>query len=85
MFIEAGDYLEQKRNLTIFVTDEILRSLREKVDKAEWKTYGNAAIVNAFYDSVSNSISKFRQVFRYFISTIARVLYSCIFFIYAIC
>lgn len=56
LFIENGDYLEQKRNLTIFVTDEILRSLREKVDKAEWKTYGNAAIVNAFYDSVSNSI-----------------------------
>lgn len=36
--------------------------LREQVEKSDWKTYAAAAVVNAFYSSVDNAISKLNSV-----------------------
>lgn len=46
------------RNLTIFGTNYSFRRLREKVNKNDWKNHGAAAVVNAFYSPLENSIRK---------------------------
>jgi len=54
--ISSGQLLWNMRNLTIFGTDYSFRRLREKVNKNDWKNWGAAAVVNAFYSPLDNSI-----------------------------
>ncbi|XP_069975809.1 neprilysin-2-like isoform X2 [Penaeus vannamei] len=54
--ISNGDLLENMRNLTIFGTNYSFKKLREKIDKKDWKNHGAAAVVNAFYSPLENSI-----------------------------
>ncbi|XP_018009279.1 neprilysin-2 isoform X2 [Hyalella azteca] len=54
--ISDGELLSNMRNLTIFGTDYSFKRLREKVDKNDWKKHGAAAVVNAFYSPLENSI-----------------------------
>lgn len=54
--ISDGELLENMRNLTIFGTDYSFKRLREKVDKKDWRNHGAAAVVNAYYSPLENSI-----------------------------
>ncbi|XP_050738565.1 neprilysin-2-like isoform X4 [Eriocheir sinensis] len=54
--ISSGDLLENMRNMTIFGTDYSFKRLREKVNKKDWKNHGAAAVVNAYYSPLENSI-----------------------------
>uniref|UniRef100_A0A2P2HZF3 Neprilysin-like n=2 Tax=Hirondellea gigas TaxID=1518452 RepID=A0A2P2HZF3_9CRUS len=54
--ISSGELLSNMRNLTIFGTNYSFRRLREKVNKNDWKSHGAAAVVNAFYSPLENSI-----------------------------
>ncbi|CAL4153530.1 unnamed protein product [Meganyctiphanes norvegica] len=56
LMFTKGDFLQQNRNLTKFVVHSIFKELRDKVKKRDWKKYGMAAIVNAYYDPLSNAI-----------------------------
>lgn len=54
--IEPTNYLESVLNLTRFGTNYSFKQLRKPVNKTDWKSHGNPAIVNAFYSSIENSI-----------------------------
>ncbi|XP_069163087.1 neprilysin-2 isoform X2 [Procambarus clarkii] len=54
--ISGGDLLESMRNLTVFGTNYSFKRLREKIDKKDWRNHGAAAVVNAFYSPLENSI-----------------------------
>ncbi|XP_068217910.1 neprilysin-2 isoform X3 [Palaemon carinicauda] len=54
--ISSGDLLDNMRNLTVFGTDYSFKRLREEIDKKDWKNHGAAAVVNAFYSPLENSI-----------------------------
>ncbi|XP_042232177.1 neprilysin-2-like isoform X3 [Homarus americanus] len=54
--ISSGELLENMRNMTIFGTDYSFKRLREKIDKKDWRNHGSAAVVNAFYSPLENSI-----------------------------
>jgi len=54
--VSAGDLLENMRNLTVFGTNYSFKRLRERVNKKDWKNHGAAAVVNAFYSPLENSI-----------------------------
>ncbi|RXG71041.1 Membrane metallo-endopeptidase-like 1 [Armadillidium vulgare] len=56
LYISDGDLLDNMRNLTIFGTDFSFGELRKKVDKGHWRNHGAAAVVNAFYSPLENSI-----------------------------
>ncbi|KAB7506371.1 Membrane metallo-endopeptidase-like 1, partial [Armadillidium nasatum] len=56
LHISDGDLLDNMRNLTIFGTDFSFGELRKKVDKGHWRNHGAAAVVNAFYSPLENSI-----------------------------
>ncbi|XP_071515798.1 neprilysin-2 isoform X3 [Panulirus ornatus] len=56
LVISSGDLLENMRNLTVFGTNYSFRRLREKIDKKDWRNHGAAAVVNAFYSPLENSI-----------------------------
>ncbi|CAL4119395.1 unnamed protein product [Meganyctiphanes norvegica] len=55
MFTE-GDFLQQYRNLTKFTVHSVIKELRDKVDKRDWRKYAKAAVVNAFYNAITNAI-----------------------------
>ncbi|KAI5709268.1 hypothetical protein M8J76_014310 [Diaphorina citri] len=54
--VEPTNYLEAVLNLTRFGTNYSFSQLRKPVNKTDWKTHGNPAVVNAFYSSIENSI-----------------------------
>lgn len=54
--VETDNYLEAVLNLTRFGTNYSFSQLRKPVNKTDWKSHGNPAIVNAFYSSIENSI-----------------------------
>lgn len=56
LVITNGELLENMRNLTIFGTDYSFKRLRDKVDKKDWRNHGAAAVVNAYYSPLENSI-----------------------------
>ena len=43
-------------NMSKWSTNKSFKKLREKVDKTDWKRHANPAIVNAFYNSIENSM-----------------------------
>ncbi|XP_026684876.1 neprilysin-2-like [Diaphorina citri] len=55
-YVEPTNYLEAVLNLTRFGTNYSFSQLRKPVNKTDWKTHGNPAVVNAFYSSIENSI-----------------------------
>uniref|UniRef100_A0A8D9BV62 Neprilysin-11 n=1 Tax=Cacopsylla melanoneura TaxID=428564 RepID=A0A8D9BV62_9HEMI len=54
--LDTSNYLEAVLNLTKFGTNYSFSQLRKPVNKTDWKSHGNPAIVNAFYSSIENSI-----------------------------
>ncbi|XP_018009276.1 neprilysin-2 [Hyalella azteca] len=55
--ISDGELLSNMRNLTIYSADYSFKRLREVIDKNDWKRHGTAAVVNAYYSRVDNSIN----------------------------
>lgn len=53
---EGADYFESVLQLSKFVCDKNFEKLRMPVNKSDWVTHGRAAVVNAFYNLVENSI-----------------------------
>ncbi|XP_014250818.1 neprilysin-2 isoform X2 [Cimex lectularius] len=51
-----GDYLQAILNLTTFGTNYTLSQLREKINKTDWISHSKAAVVNAYYSPLENSI-----------------------------
>lgn len=54
-------------NLTRFGTDHHFSKLKQPVNKSDWTNHGGAAVVNAFYYNLENSIGKnnfFRILFQ---------------------
>ena len=49
-------------NLTKFGTDYSFAKLREPVNKTDWITHSRPAVVNAFYNSLENSIREYSNV-----------------------
>jgi membrane metallo-endopeptidase-like protein 1 len=54
--ITSGSYLESILNLTLFATEHSLSQLRLPVNKSDWITYGDSAVVNAYYSPNDNSM-----------------------------
>lgn len=53
---ETGDYFGSVLRLAKFGCDKNFEKLRVPVNKSDWVTHGRAAVVNAFYNLVENSI-----------------------------
>jgi len=54
--ISDSDLYQNNRNLNVFWLNYAYRKLREPVDKEDWRRHSRAAVVNAYYSSVENSI-----------------------------
>ncbi|XP_065215808.1 neprilysin-2 isoform X2 [Planococcus citri] len=54
--IDPNEYYMSLLNLTKFGTDYSFSKLREPVNKTDWITHSRPAVVNAFYNSLENSI-----------------------------
>ena len=57
--VNTKSYLENQINIQIFHTLRDLENYRKPVNKSDWITHGNSAVVNAFYNFLENSIRKF--------------------------
>lgn len=53
---ENADYFESVLQLAKFLCDKNFEKLHEPVNKSDWVTHGRAAVVNAFYNLVENSV-----------------------------
>jgi len=53
---ESGDYFGSVLRLAKFGCDRNFEKLHAPVNKSDWVTHGRAAVVNAFYNLVENSI-----------------------------
>lgn len=53
---EDADYFESVLHLAKFLCDKNFEKLHVPVNKSDWVTHGRAAVVNAFYNLVENSI-----------------------------
>lgn len=53
--IDYGSYLKSAFNISLFFTKQYYQSLRDTVNKKDWKDNRNAAIINAYYYLQKNS------------------------------
>ena len=56
--IDENKYFESALNLSKFYTDHEYSKLRKPVNKTDWTNHVETTVVNAFYTSYDNSISK---------------------------
>ncbi|KAI5630567.1 VLP3p-3, transcript variant X1 [Venturia canescens] len=54
--LSGNHYFESVLKVTLFNTEYTLSQLRKPINKTEWLSHGSAAVVNAFYSAVKNSI-----------------------------
>ena len=54
--LKNDSYLKNYLRLRNFIKLYYAKEYRKKIDKADWRTHGGAAMVNAFYDPDENSI-----------------------------
>jgi neprilysin len=52
-------YLESVLNISKFDSQNMLKKLRKPVNKTDWESHANVALVNAFYNPQENSIREF--------------------------
>lgn len=55
-FDDSDDYFKSVLQLAKFMCDKDFEKLHTAVNKSDWVTHGRAAVVNAFYNLVENSI-----------------------------
>ena len=58
LHIDDSHYFENNINMSVFGTNYAFKKLREPIDKNDWRTHGSAAVVNAYYSPIENSISE---------------------------
>lgn len=56
--IDENNYLRSVLNINVFDTNYHFSKLRQPVNRTDWQTHANAAIVSASYYCVENSIGK---------------------------
>jgi len=56
LHIDNESYFENNINMSVFGTNYAFKKLREQIDKNDWRTHGSAAVVNAYYSPIENSI-----------------------------
>lgn len=61
--INDGSYLDTAFNISLFYTKQYYSSLRKLVDKNDWTSKKNTAVVNAYYYSNKNLFGKFLSIY----------------------
>lgn len=56
--VDGAKFLESVLSIQTLATDLVYEKLRMPVNKTDWKTHSNSAVVNAAYSSIENSIRK---------------------------
>lgn len=56
--VDGAKFLESVLSIQTLATDLVYEKLRMSVNKTDWKTHSNSAVVNAAYSSIENSIRK---------------------------
>lgn len=56
--VDEGEYFESVLNITKFESMKTMESLRKLVNKTDWESHANVAVINAFYNPQENSIRK---------------------------
>lgn len=56
--IDSEEFFNSILKFNRFATKKGMRKFREPVDKNDWKDHASVAVVNAFYNSIENSIRK---------------------------
>lgn len=56
--IVPDNYLKSKLNIKLFHKNYYLKQYHKPINRTDWVTNGNSAVVNAFYSPQQNSISK---------------------------
>ncbi|XP_022251669.1 membrane metallo-endopeptidase-like 1 [Limulus polyphemus] len=54
--LTSNDYFQNVQNLRVWSTDYAFGQLRKPNKKGDWKKHARAAVVNAYYNSLENSI-----------------------------
>lgn len=57
--LDENKYFESVINVTRFDNMKTMKSLRKLVNKTDWESHANVAVINAFYNPLENSIRKF--------------------------
>jgi neprilysin len=57
--IDENKLLESILNVKVFETDRVYNKLRKVVNKTDWETHSKAAVVNAAYSAIENSIREY--------------------------
>lgn len=61
--MEPDNLLQNTLRLGVYTTDHSFNQLRKPVNKTDWETHSKAALVNAYYNGLENSI---RTYFSFF-------------------
>lgn len=56
--VDESKFFDSMVRISQFESDKTLETLRKPVNKSDWETHANVAIVNAFYNPAENSIRK---------------------------
>lgn len=56
--VDENKYFESVLSVKSFMADLVFERLRQTVNKTDWQTHSNAAVVNAAYSPIENSIRK---------------------------
>lgn len=59
--VDTNNFLRSNLNISLFYTEKFIRQFRKPVNKTEWILHSYPVVVNAYYDSLENSIRMFRK------------------------
>lgn len=54
--VDKNRYFESVLNVSRFDNMRLMKNLRKTVNKTDWETHANVAVINAFYNPLENSI-----------------------------
>ena len=55
--VSNDTFYQNSINIGLWSTKYSWSQFRKQIDKTDWKRHGNAAVVNAFYNLIENSIT----------------------------
>lgn len=59
--VDESKFFESMVRISKFDSDKTLSTLRKIVNKSDWESHSNVAMVNAYYNSAENSIRKIKE------------------------
>lgn len=62
--LSANEYLESYLNISRFTQKKTIDDFRKPVNKTDWETHANVAVVNAYYSPQENSIRESDKLIR---------------------